>query len=231
MKTLPLVSVIIPVFNNSKMIGEAIESIKVQGYPNVEIIVVDDGSTDNTMQVVKSYDNICYIYKDNEGPASARNVGIKKSNGRYITFLDADDLFPTNKIMKQVQYSLANPEYFAIKSLVQYQYTISKEKHISKELNLNKEASIFSANLGAFMFKKEIFSKVGLLNESMRFAEDVEFLSRVYDKGIKIKEVAEVGLIYRINENSMTKDIEQCKKGLVKTLYLRKNRLQKIDKK
>lgn len=228
MSPYPLVSVIIPVYNNSKMIGEAIDSIFAQDYPHLEIIVVDDGSTDNIRQVVKAYSDVHYIYKKNGGPASARNIGIKNSKGDYITFLDADDLYPINRISPQVQYALGHPDCLVVKYLVQYQYLSSKKKHISKNLNLNNDATIFSSNLGAILFKKEIFEKIGLLNESMRFAEDVEFLSRVYDKGIKIKEVAEVGLIYRVNENSMTNQVEQCKKGLIKTLYLRKKRLQEL---
>ena len=89
----PLVSVIMPAFNAGKFIAEAIESVLISNYRNFELIVVDDGSSDNTKQIVDSFkeEKIRYFYKENGGPASARNLGIKNAKGSYIVFLDADD--------------------------------------------------------------------------------------------------------------------------------------------
>lgn len=100
----PLVSAIIPCYNAAKFLPEAIESVISQTYDNIEIIVVNDGSTDGTDQVVCPYlDKIQYVKQANAGPAAARNNGISHANGEYIAFLDADDLWRADKIQKQIE--------------------------------------------------------------------------------------------------------------------------------
>ncbi|WP_242927472.1 glycosyltransferase family 2 protein [Pontibacter vulgaris] len=86
-----LVSVIIPSFNHGAYLGEAIESIRKQTYTLIETIVVDDGSTDNTKEVVQRYPEVKYVYTKNQGPSVARNIGLRHSTGEYLVFLDADD--------------------------------------------------------------------------------------------------------------------------------------------
>lgn len=106
----PLVSVIIPVYNGEKYIDSAINSVLKQDYSNIEIIVVDDGSFDNTKAVIKTYKNkVKYFYKKNGGVASARNYGLKVANGEFIAFLDCDDLYTEDKVSKQVEVLLENP--------------------------------------------------------------------------------------------------------------------------
>src|SRR4051812_30982953 len=91
----PLISVIIPCYNHGSYLAEAIDSILTQTYQYFEIIVVDDGSTDNTRAVAESYKAVKYVYRNNKGLSAARNTGIDHSNGEYLVFLDADDwLFP-----------------------------------------------------------------------------------------------------------------------------------------
>ncbi|MFA5038110.1 MAG: glycosyltransferase family A protein [Candidatus Omnitrophota bacterium] len=97
------VDIIIPVFNGSKYIAEAVESALGQTYIEKEIFVVDDGSTDNTKQVLSKYeDKIRYIYQENRGVAAARNAGIQAGNGEYIAFLDSDDIWFPDKLEKQI---------------------------------------------------------------------------------------------------------------------------------
>lgn len=97
------VSVIIPAYNGDRYIGEAIASVLAQTYSNYEIIVIDDGSVDNTRQVVQGYgDRVKYFYQENQGVAAARNQGIRVSQGEYIAFLDQDDVFIPHKLSEQV---------------------------------------------------------------------------------------------------------------------------------
>lgn len=96
-----MVSVIIVVYNGEKYIDEAIQSVLNQTCKDIELIVVDDGSTDNTREVVQKYNNIIYIYQKNKGEGAARNLGIENSKGDYLAFLDADDLYEIDKIEKQ----------------------------------------------------------------------------------------------------------------------------------
>ena len=98
----PLVSIIIPVYNGSNYVKEAIDSALAQTYKNIEVIVVNDGSTDNTEKIVKSYgDKIRYFYKENGGVASALNLAIENSKGEYISWLSHDDVYYPNKIQEQ----------------------------------------------------------------------------------------------------------------------------------
>jgi glycosyltransferase involved in cell wall biosynthesis len=101
--TQPLVSVVMPVFNGAALIGDTLESIFAQTYPNIEILTIDDGSTDNSAEVIGQYgDKIRYIKQDNAGPAAARNNGIKQAKGEYIAFLDADDIWFPQKVEQQI---------------------------------------------------------------------------------------------------------------------------------
>lgn len=105
----PFISIVIPTYNCASHIQEAIESALNQTYTNFELIVIDDGSTDNTKEIMSHYvtnhpDTIKYIYKRNGGVASARNTGIKKSRGQYIAFLDSDDYWDTRKLEETVQF-------------------------------------------------------------------------------------------------------------------------------
>lgn len=101
----PMVSVIIPTYNRSGFLIEAIESVLAQTYDDIEIVIVDDGSTDDTKEKLKPYqDKIEYVYIENGGPARARNVGMTMARGKYISFLDSDDLYYPYKIKTQVDF-------------------------------------------------------------------------------------------------------------------------------
>lgn len=103
----PKISVVIPTFNRSDVLSRAINSVISQTFQDHEVIIVDDGSTDNTAQVVKEIqkkdERIIYYYQDNQGPSAARNFGIKKSRGNYIAFLDSDDVWLREKLQQQIQ--------------------------------------------------------------------------------------------------------------------------------
>ncbi|MEH6648958.1 MAG: glycosyltransferase family 2 protein [Motiliproteus sp.] len=109
---LPLVSIIIPVYNGEKYIGDCIQSVVNQSYPNKQIIVVDDGSTDASRQVVEDFgDQVEYHYQKNAGSAVARNTGIDQAKGCYIAFNDGDDLWAPERLHQQVNFLEMHPEY------------------------------------------------------------------------------------------------------------------------
>jgi glycosyltransferase involved in cell wall biosynthesis len=120
----PPVTVVIPSYNYGRFVGQTIESVQAQTYQNWECIVVDDGSTDNTREVVESYarkdKRIRYVYQENQRAGTARNNGIRAGNGAYLQFLDADDLIEPQKIERQVEYLERHPEvdiiYGAVRS-------------------------------------------------------------------------------------------------------------------
>ncbi len=112
---MPAVSVIIPTYNRSNLVKEAVESVLQQTYTDFEVLVVDDGSTDDTRSVVKQIQDsrIKYYYKDNGGQSSARNLGLIKAKGKYIAYLDEDDLWPTEYLETVINQFDANKDYGA----------------------------------------------------------------------------------------------------------------------
>lgn len=105
----PKVSVIISVYNGERYLAEAIDSVLAQTYQDFELILIDDGSTDRTKEIIQSYPTIRYFYQENQGVAAARNLGVAQSRGDYLTFLDADDLWLPEKLALQIEAFAGNP--------------------------------------------------------------------------------------------------------------------------
>lgn len=157
----PLVSVIIPAYNAENFIAETLSSIFAQIYRPIEIVVVDDGSTDKTAEIVKNYQtsktnktnqtdktnktndtDLIYIYQHNAGPSSARNTGIKAAKGEYIAFLDADDLWTKEKLDKQIQLFKKEPDLdivFTDAKITRFNENRIEETVMFHKKGLNKE--------------------------------------------------------------------------------------------
>ena len=198
----PLVSVIIPVYNGAKYIAEAIESVCVQNYEPFEIIVVDDGSTDDTPSVVQSFKDIRYMRQENNGCAAARNNGITESRGKLLAFLDADDYWAANKLHVQVGCLLNNPGIG---------YTLGRQRNflesgIDRPFWLREELMLeeHTGFLPTLVIHRRIFEKVGPFNTNFRISSDVEWFCRVKDAGIPMMVVPEVVLYRRIHSSNLS---------------------------
>ncbi len=111
---LPLVSVIVPTHDRRDFLREALRSVEGQSYPHLEIIVVDDGSTDGTREMIRhEFPAVRYIFQENRGPSAARNAGIRQARGEWLSFLDSDDLWKRRKLERQVRFLLTHPRYSA----------------------------------------------------------------------------------------------------------------------
>lgn len=145
-----LVSIIIPTCNNANTICRSVDSCINQIYKNIEIIVIDDGSTDNTKEVLSKYNTdkrFKYIYQENQERSAARNHGLDVAKGEYIQFLDSDDeIYPT-KIEKQVNFLDANPEYFLVYCGVEYKDEFGQVTHtLEPKINGNIDYEILKGN-------------------------------------------------------------------------------------
>lgn len=185
----PLVSVVIPTYNDQEYVEDAIKSVLSQTYGNIEILVVDDGSTDNTKDKLNPYINshdIEYIYQANKGLSGARNTGVMSASGEYIAFLDADDLFKSDKIEKQLKYLMGHPDcdycYCDVylfrdgqpNKLFRYDYKYYSGnifKYLLRQNFINPSTLFFQ--------KKNIIDNFGLFDESFRRVEDLEYTLRV----------------------------------------------------
>ncbi len=204
----PLVSVIIPVFNGEAFLGEAVQSVLAQKYSPVEVIIVDDGSTDGTEDVVKSFpETVRYLQQSNQGPAAARNRGIEQAQGSLIAFADADDLWPEDKLEMQLPYLLRDPVI---------EIVLGRIQQVRTSIAVGEPA--FSVNLGSAVIRKSVFERVGLFDESMRYSEDVDWFMRAREAGAAIMTIDAVTLLYRQHEQNMTRGKSTSELNVLKAL-------------
>jgi glycosyltransferase involved in cell wall biosynthesis len=183
---LPLVSVIIPVYNGVNYLRDAIESVLAQTYSNYELIVVDDGSTDDTWNMILSYGkDVKGIHKKNGGVASALNCGIKLAEGKYIAWLSHDDLFLPEKLEHQVRFLQEHPQF---KACYSDYILVDAQGHTLEEIETpwypRQEALLMLfrrmyINGSTMLINRICFDKVGLFNEELRYTQDAEMWLRI----------------------------------------------------
>ena len=186
----PLVSVIIPTFNRANLIGRAIQSVLDQTYQNIEIIIVDDASNDNTEEIVRKFHikDVVYIrHNCNKGGGAARNAGIIASSGQYIAFLDDDDEWLNDKLEKQVKtIRTLSSEWGGIYCGF-YRITGKKTKKVEvfKKGDLRNELLREKLDIGSsstLLFIKKIILEIGLFDETFERNQDYELLIRFFRK-------------------------------------------------
>lgn len=178
------VSVIIPTFNREKFITKAIDSVMDQTYQDFEIVVLDDGSTDNTRDILKRYDDrVRYFYQENRGIASARNEAIKRSTGEYIAFLDSDDYWVREKLEKQIHLFDMHSEYGMVASCCS---SIRLDGSFREKNRPGMSGwvltDLFKKNFirtSSAVIKRECLDQVGLFDETFRECEEYDLWLRV----------------------------------------------------
>ncbi|HEY0727407.1 MAG TPA: glycosyltransferase family A protein, partial [Pyrinomonadaceae bacterium] len=191
----PLISVIIPAYNCERFLREAVQSVLDQKYSDLEIIIVDDGSTDGTASVAKSFpEPVRYLHQTNQGPSAARNRGIERAQGSLIAFADADDLWPADKFEQQLPYLIQDPTTDIVLGRIQ----LAKWSETDNGQTRVEEFAepVFSVNLGSAIIRKSVFERVGLFDETMRYSEDVDWMMRAREGGAKIVTIDAVTLFY-----------------------------------
>jgi hypothetical protein len=198
----PLVSVIIPVYNGESFIVRAIEHVIGQGYPALELIVVDDGSTDATARIVEGLSADVRLFRqDNQGPAAARNRGLRDASGEFVMFLDVDDYWPEHMIDMCAQQMMRHSLLEVIRGYAQLVVEGNGDKQIAFQGN-PKES--FRDYIGGGMYRKAVFNKVGLFDESLLFGEDSDWFTRARELGVSIQQLDEVTLYVRRHGKNMT---------------------------
>jgi len=231
---MPKVSVIIPTYNSAKYLAEAIDSIIGQTYQSFEIIIIDDGSIDNTTEIVNDFINrypliaIRYIYQQNKGPSSARNVGIENSKCEYIAFLDADDLWLPLKLELQLD-AILQSELIGIVTCDAYYidsfgkiFKEAKYKDYSNPKLLRRELMLRNVVSGgsSALVRRKCFNEVGLFDETLRGSEDRDMWFRAA-KFYEIKLVTELLIKIRQHENNASSNVAMIK--LSRKKFIRKN--------
>jgi glycosyltransferase involved in cell wall biosynthesis len=202
-----LVSAVVPVYNGEKYLVEALGSIRHQDYEPLEVVVVDDGSTDGTEEIVRGFDlNLRYSRQQNGGPSAARNRGLELARGEIIAFQDADDLWPEGKLALQLPKLVNDPSLGIVSGRVQRIKLAGSAG--GKEVFENFLEPCISYNLGAALFRRSVFDRVGPFDVTMRYSEDVEWLMRAREHGVKMLILKQVSLLYRLHGQNMTHGLD-----------------------
>lgn len=214
--SLSRVSVIIPTHNRSKLLCSAVESVLAQTYPNVEIIVVDDGSTDDTAVMMAQYaGRVIYIKQANQGPIVARNTGFEASSGQYINFLDDDDLLMLTKIERQVQVLDSRPE---IGLAYCRHYHIDQDGGYLDEVGYLPDGDVLrELTKGCFLVvhaalvRRQCLDKVGLFDTDLpwggQYCEDWDLWLRIARAGYQFACVQELLCAYRIHQGGRVANV------------------------
>jgi glycosyltransferase involved in cell wall biosynthesis len=203
MQNLSLVSAVIPVYNGEQYLAEAIASVLAQDYRPLEVIVVDDGSTDRSGEIAQSYPLVRCIRQPHLGVSAARNAGIAAAGGEFIAFLDADDVWMPDKLTVQVGYLLAHPDVgfaFARQRFL-FEQGVDAPRWYPQELLTQGHAGFVPSTLVA---RKAVFERAGGFDTALSHGEDTEWLLRAKDCGIPMGIVQETLLLRRVHSGNVS---------------------------
>lgn len=216
----PLVSVVIPSFNHARYVTEAVDSVLAQSNCSFEVIVVDDGSTDNTREVLESYgDRIRYIYQENRGLPGARNTGIRAAQGEWVAVLDSDDTWHPQKTERQLAAAAAFPDVDVIGSP-------GGDDPFPESLPTDPPCRIMSVqdflqitpmSASSTMVRRRCFEEVGLFDESLRSAEDRDMWLRLAAR-VQVLQVMTPCWFYRLHEGQMSRNPQRMYDNFRKVL-------------
>ena len=212
----PLVSVIMPAYNAAEHIAEAIESVLIQNYRNFELIIIDDGSTDNTKDIVAGFkdDKIKYFYKDNGGPSGARNLAISKAVGQYIMPLDADDMMTPDFIARHLMEFEKHPEadlvYCDVLLIddggnplrIMEKPEYRDRRHLIRDL-FRMGHPVLPFRLG---IRRSVFDKIGFYDEDLLVSEDYDMMRRFIKAGLRAHHLSEPLHLRRMHAGSLSKN-------------------------
>jgi glycosyltransferase involved in cell wall biosynthesis len=207
-------SIVIPVYNGDRFISEAVASARRQNPAAEEIIVVDDGSTDDTAQVVRSLPGVTYAWQENRGPAAARNHGFRLSSGSLLCFLDADDRLADNKTRIQARMLADNPALDIV--IGHLQRVVIRSWAGSEPQYAPVGDPMFLLHLGSSVIRRDVFDRIGLFEESLGMGEDVDWYLRAKESGIRMRFHAEVVQYRLLHDRNMTLQRDQANQFLIR---------------
>jgi len=225
MRSEPLVTVVLPAFNGAAFIAEAIASVRRQSHPALEIVVVDDGSTDATATVVQSLgDDIRYVRQRRGGPAAARNRGVSLARGSLVAFIDQDDLWPDDHL-SVLQTLLAETAAVAMGTT----QALVPASEARATVFVPYGAPWRAPHVGAALFRREAFEIVGSLDQTLRYcSDDLDWFMRARERGAVVAETDAVTLLFRIHHMNTSRDTEFRRNALLEAVHASIRRRQRF---
>lgn len=201
----PLISVVIPCHNGAHFLPQAVASILAQDHPKLEIIVVDDGSTDDLATTIRDLPvEVRLLRQDNGGPAAARNTGIRAASADIIAFLDVDDLWPPDKLAVSLAWLAAHPGTDAVTGQAQLMEAAGTADDYCF---VGSPSDSFAHYIGAALFRRRAFSKGGLFDPLLRFGEDIDWFANAAHAGLVVDRLDMVTLHVRRHAANSTRDL------------------------
>lgn len=218
----PLVSIVVPAYQAEAYLEEALESALGQDYEHREVILVDDGSTDRTAEIAQAR-GVRVLRQPNGGPAAARNAGITQAHGDFLAILDSDDIWPSQRLSRQVAHLLEHPEDGLVMGLTEVFVTPGEPPpaHYPRIALTGP----YPGHPSTMLVRREIFELVGPFDESLRLSEDLDWLARAGDAGVRIGRLDCTLLHYRIhaaNTSRETKAVESATLRMLRAAVKRK---------
>ena len=235
-ESFPLITVIIPCYNHGHYLGGAIDSVLGQSYSSIEVIVVDDGSSDHTREVAQGYDQrVSYVYKDNGGLSAARNTGIEQAKGDYIVFLDADDWLYPSALETNLHYLEQNPKAAFVsggfdrvdvdENFTEEKIRVIKDNHYIELLKGN-----YIGVPAAVMYCKWVLDEINFNSKAPDSCGDYDLYLRITRKYPVLHHTQKVAA-YRIHSSSMSANSPMMLASVLKVLRSQKDILQSNEEK
>jgi glycosyltransferase involved in cell wall biosynthesis len=220
------VSAIIPVYNGERYLRATLESVFAQTYPLHEIVVVDDGSTDTSPQILKSYgDRLTVIRQDNLGIAGARNTGLANATGEAFAFLDQDDLWPSGRTRLLAAALQAASDIDVVVGLSAINYERSKPPVHSWEVKTMHREYL----LGSQLIRSRVFATLGDFNMNVGYGDDTDFWVRRLEKKVKRQLLDEVTIVYRVHDHNTSINEQNSRFHMLAVLRNHLNRARLPD--
>jgi glycosyltransferase involved in cell wall biosynthesis len=223
-----LVSVVMAAFDEEAFIGEALHSVLSQTYAPVEVIVVDDGSTDRTVEIARGL-GVRVLRQSNAGPAAARNAGLALARGRYWTIFDADDVMPPDALAHQVAELERQPELGMVFGMTEAFVTPGEPR--PAHWNPAWDHGPFPWHTGTMLARAELVELVGRFDESRRFAEDMDWIARAKAAGARAGQCGYLALRYRVHRGNSVADVRAVDREMLGVLRAsaRRQRAHRTD--
>jgi glycosyltransferase involved in cell wall biosynthesis len=194
----PLVTVIMAAYNAEEYVGATLESVLAQTWQPLEVVVVDDGSTDRTGEIVQSFADVRYTRQENAGPSSARNAAAAQARGVFLANCDSDDLLPPTRVEVQALHLLAHPEIGCV---------FGRQEWLNPPPWLGRDpvyGDLDGIPLSSAMFRREVFEELGGYDGRFEPSEDMDLVIRMRERGIPYAVLPEIVLHRRYHETSLT---------------------------
>ena len=213
----PKVSVVMPVYNAERFLEDAIGSVLQQNYSPLQLIVVDDGSTDGTGEIARRFEEVCYLRQENAGPSAARNKGIAAADGAILAFLDSDDRWTPDKLTCQIGHMMQHPEHLF--TIAQFRYFLEPGCPIPSSFKPELlERELVGRIPSTLVARRAAFEKVGEFDTSLRTGEDVDWFARAKDLEVPMAVIPKVLLHKRVHDQNASADAAANTPLLMKVL-------------